>query len=142
VPYKGSALAVTALVGGEVDMMFDNIPSILPSAQGGKVRPLAVTGAKRSKLFPNVPTMQEAGYGAVVVAPWFGLLAPAKTPAAIVERLNAVFNEAMRDETVRKRFAEIDLEPGNGPPADYGKLIRAESDKWGKLIREKNIKAE
>jgi len=142
VPYKGSALAVTALVGGEVNMMFDNIPSILPSAQGGKVRPLAVTGPKRSKLFPNVPTMQEAGYGAVVVAPWFGLLAPAKTPPAIVERLNAVFNEAMGDETVRKRFAEIDLELGNGPAAGYGKLIRAESEKWGKLIREKNIKAE
>jgi tripartite-type tricarboxylate transporter receptor subunit TctC len=76
------------------------------------------------------------------VAPWFGLLAPAKTPPAIIERLNAVFNEAMRDETVRKRFAEIDLSPGNGPAADFGKLIRAESDKWGKLIREKNIKAE
>jgi len=142
VPYKGSALAVTALVGGEVNMMFDNIPSISPSVQGGKGRPLAVTGPKRSKLFPDVPTMQEAGYGAVVVAPWFGLLAPTKTPPAIVERLNAVFNEAMRDETVRKRFAEIDLEPGNGPAADFGKLIRTESDKWGKLIREKNIKAE
>lgn len=142
VPYKGSALAVTALVGGEVNMMFDNIPSILTNAQAGKVRPIAVTGPKRSRLFPNVPTMQEAGYGTVVVTPWFGLLAPAKTPPALVERLNAVFNEAMRDETVRKRFAEIDLEPGNGPAADYGKLIRAESDKWGKLIRDKNIKAE
>jgi tripartite-type tricarboxylate transporter receptor subunit TctC len=142
VPYKGSALAVTALMGGEVDLMIDNIPSLLPTLQGGKVRPLAVTGPKRSRLFPDVPTMQEAGYGAVVVAPWFGLLAPAKTPPAIVERLNAVFNEAMRDETVRKRLAEIDVEPGNGPAADFGRLIRAESDKWGKLIREKNIKAE
>ncbi len=142
VPYKGSALAVTALVGGEVNMMFDNIPSILASAQGGKVRPIAVTGSKRSKLFPNVPTMQEAGYGTVLVAPWFGLLAPARTPPALIEKLNAVFNEAMHDDTVRKRFAEIDLEPGNGPAADYGKLIRTESEKWGKLIREKNIKAE
>lgn len=142
VPYKGSALAVTALVGGEVNMMFDNIPSILTNAQAGKVRPLAVTGPKRSRLFPNVPTMQEAGYGAVVVAPWFGLLAPARTPPAVVEKLNAVFNEAMRDDTVRKRFAEIDLDPGNGSAADFGRLIRAESDKWGKLIREKNIKAE
>lgn len=142
VPYKGSALAVTALVGGEVNMMFDNIPSILASAQGGKVRPIAVTGSKRSKLFPNVPTMQEAGYGPVLVAPWFGLLAPAKTPPALIEKLNAVFNEAMRDDTVRRRFAEIDLEPGNGPAANYGKLIRTESEKWGKLIREKNIKAE
>ena len=142
VPYKGSALADTALVAGEVNMMFDNMPSILPSAQAGKVRPLAVTGPKRSKMFPSVPTMQESGYPTVVVAPWFGLLAPAKTPPAVIDRLNAVFNEAMQDETVRKRFAEIDLDPGNGSPADFGKLIRAESDKWGKLIREKNIKAE
>ena len=142
VPYKGSALADAAIVSNEVSVMFDNMPSILPSAQAGKVRPLAVTGSKRSKLFPNVPTMQEAGYPTVVVTPWFGLLAPARTPPAVLDRLNAVFNEAMRDETVRKRFAEIDLEPGNGSPAEFGKLIRAESDKWGKLIREKNIRAE
>jgi len=142
VPYKGSALAVTALVGGEVNMMFDNIPSIMASAQGGKVRPLAATGSKRSKLFPNVPTMQESGYGSVVVTPWFGLLAPAKTPPALIEKLNAIFNEAMRDETVRKRLAEIDVEPGGGSAADYGRLIKAESAKWGKLIREKNIKVE
>ena len=142
VPYKGSALADAAIVSNEVSVMFDNMPSILPSAQAGKVRPLAVTGSKRSKMFPNVPTMQEAGYPAVVVTPWFGLLAPARTPPAVLDRLNAVFNEAMQDETVRKRFAEIDLEPGNGSPAEFGKLIRAESDKWGKLIREKNIRAE
>jgi tripartite-type tricarboxylate transporter receptor subunit TctC len=142
VPYKGSALADAAIVANEVSVMFDNMPSILPSAQAGKVRPLAVTGSKRSKMFPNVPTMQEAGYPTVVVAPWFGLLAPAKTPPTVMSKLNAVFNEAMQDETVRKRFAEIDLEPGNGSPAEFGKLIRAESDKWGKLIKEKNIKAE
>ena len=142
VPYKGSALADAAIVANEVGVMFDNMPSILPSAQAGKVRPLAVTGSKRSKMFPNVPTMQEAGYPTVVVAPWFGLLAPARTPPAVMDKLNAVFNEAMQDETVRKRFAEIDLEPGNGSPADFSKLIRAESDKWSKLIKDKNIKAE
>jgi tripartite-type tricarboxylate transporter receptor subunit TctC len=142
VPYKGSALAVTALVAGEVSFMFDNMPTIAQQAAAGKVRPLAVTGPKRSKLFPNVPTMQEAGYKDLVVQPWFGLLAPAKVPPAILEKLNAAFNEAMRDPTVLKRFSEIDLQPVGGSGADFQKLIRAEAQKWGKLVREKNITAE
>ncbi|MBL8534007.1 MAG: tripartite tricarboxylate transporter substrate binding protein [Betaproteobacteria bacterium] len=142
VPYKGSALAVTALVGGETQMMFDNIPSISPHALAAKVRPLAVTGTARSRLFPNVPTMKEAGYPDVVIKPWFGLLAPAKTPADVVTKLNEAFNEAMRDATVQKRFAEIDLEPAGGSGADFAKLIRAESAKWSAVVKEKNIVAE
>lgn len=142
VPYKGSALAVTALVGGEVNFMFDNMPTIATQAAAGKVRPIAVTGTKRSKLFPNVPTMQEAGFKDVVMQPWFGLLAPAKTPPAVLAKLNAVLNEAMRDPTVRKRFAEMDLEPAGGSGADFAKLIRSESDRWSRLIREKKITAE
>ena len=142
VPYKGSALAVTALVAGEVNFMFDNMPTIAQQAAAGKVRPLAVTGPKRSKLFPNVPTMQEAGYKDLVVQPWFGLLAPAKVPPAVLAKLNAAFNEAMRDPTVLKRFSEIDLQPVGGSGADFQKLIRAEAQKWGKLVREKNITAE
>lgn len=142
VPYKGSALAVTALVGGEVNFMFDNMPSISPHAGAGRVRPIAVTGTKRSKLFPDVPTMQEAGYKDVVMQPWFGLLAPAKTPPAVLAKLNAVFNEALRDPTVQKRLAELDVEPIGGSGADFGKHIRAESDKWSRLIRERKITAE
>jgi len=142
VPYKGSALAVTALVGGEVNFMFDNMPSISPHAGAGRVRPIAVTGTRRSKLFPNVPTMQEAGYKDVVMMPWFGLLAPAKTPPAVLAKLNAVFNEAMRDPTVQKRLAEMDVEPIGGSGADFGKHIRAESEKWSRLIRERKITAE
>jgi tripartite-type tricarboxylate transporter receptor subunit TctC len=142
VPYKGSALAVTALVGGEVNFMFDNMPSIAPHAAGGKVRPIAVTGTQRSKLFPEVPTMQEAGYKDVVMMPWFGLLAPARTPSAVLAKLNGVFNEAMRDPLVQKRLAEMDLEVVGGSGADFGKLIRAESAKWGRLIRDRKITAE
>jgi tripartite-type tricarboxylate transporter receptor subunit TctC len=142
VPYKGSALAVTALVGGEVNFMFDNMPSIAPHAAGGRVRPIAVTGTRRSKLFPDVPTMQEAGYKDVVMQPWFGLLAPAKTPPAVLAKLNAVFNEAMRDPTVQKRLTEIDVESVGGSGADFGKHIRAESEKWSRLIRERKITAE
>lgn len=142
VPYKGSALAVTALMAGETQIMFDNMPSISPHALAGKVRPLAVTGTARSKLFPKVPTMREAGHPGVTINPWFGLLAPARTPAPALARLNAVFNEAMRDPAVQKRFAEIDLEPAGGSAADYGRLIRAESARWGELARSRNIIAE
>lgn len=142
VPYKGSALAVAALVGGEVNFMFDNMPSISPHAGAGRVRPIAVTGTKRSKLFPDVPTMQEAGYKDVVMQPWFGLLAPAKTSPEVLAKLNAVFNEALRDPTVQKRLAELDVEPVGGSGADFGKHVRAESEKWSRLIRERKITAE
>ena len=142
VPYKGSAPAINDIVGGQINVMFDNMPSMFPQAQAGKVRPLAVTGLKRSRLFPNVPTMQEAGYPGFVIAPWFGVLAPAKTPPQVLAQLNAWFNEALKDPTVQKRLADIDLDGGGGSGADFARLIRAESDKWGKLIRDKNIKAE
>jgi len=142
VPYKGSALAVTALVGGETSVMFDNMPSIAPHVVAGKLKPLAVTGPKRSHLFPNVPTMKEAGFPDVIVTPWYGILAPVKTPPEVVARLNALFNEAMRDSTVRKRYEEMDVEPGGGTPAQFAELIRAESAKWSKLVRDKKIVAE
>jgi tripartite-type tricarboxylate transporter receptor subunit TctC len=142
VPYKGSALAVTALMAGETQIMFDNMPSISQHALAGKVRPLAVTGTARSKLFPKVPTMREAGHAGVTINPWFGLLAPARIPAPVLARLNTVFNEAMRDAAVQKRFAEIDLEPAGGSAADYGKLIRTESARWGEVARSRNIVAE
>jgi len=142
VPYKGSALAVTALMAGETQIMFDNMPSISPHALAGKVRPLAVTGSARSRLFPRVPTMREVGYPGVTINPWFGLLAPARIPAPVLARLNAAFNEAMRDSAVQKRLAEIDLEPAGGSAADFGKLIRTESAHWGELARSRNIVAE
>lgn len=142
VPYKGSALAVTALVGGETNVMFDNMPSIAPHIVAGKLKPLAVTGPKRSHLFPNVPTMRESGFPDVVVTPWYGILAPVKTPPEVVARLNALFNEAMRDSTVQKRYEEMDVEPGGGTPAQFGDLIRTESAKWSKLVRDKKIVAE
>ena len=142
VPYKGSAPAINDIVGGQINVMFDNMPSMFPQAQAGKVRPLAVTGAKRSRLFPNVPTMQEAGYPGFVLTAWFGVLVPAKTPPPVVAQLNAWFNEALKDPTIQKRLADIDFDHGGGSGADFTRLIKSESDKWGKLIRDKNIKAE
>ena len=142
VPYKGSQPALMDLVAGQVNLIFDNMPSVLPMVQAGKVRPLAVTGAKRSRLFPGLPTMAEAGYPEASIAPWYGVLAPARVPGPVLAKLNAAFNEALRDPAVQKRLAEIDLEPAGGSGAQYAALIAAETDKWGRVIREKGIRAE
>lgn len=142
VTYKGSAPAIIDLRGGQIDVFFDNAPSILPHVKAGAVRALATTGAKRSKQLPDVPTMQEAGFPGFVIQPWWAVLVPAKTPPAIVAKLNQAFNEALRDPAVIKRFEEVDLDPAGGTPDQLHALIRSESAKWGKLARSRNIKAD
>ena len=142
VTYKGSAPAIIDLRGGQIDVFFDNAPSILPHVKAGAVRALATTGAKRSKQLPNIPTMQEAGFPGFVIQPWWGVLAPAKTPPAIVAKLNEAFNGALRDPAVIKRFEEVDLDPAGGTPDQLHALIVSETAKWGKLARSRNIKAD
>ncbi len=142
VTYKGSAPAIIDLRGGQIDVFFDNAPSILPHVKAGAVRALATTGAKRSKQLPDVPTMQEAGFPGFVIQPWWGVLVPAKTPAAIVAKLNQAFNEALREPAVIKRFEEVGLDIAGGTPAQLHALIQSESARWGKLARSRNIKAE
>jgi tripartite-type tricarboxylate transporter receptor subunit TctC len=142
VTYKGSAPAIIDLRGGQIDLFFDNSPSILPHVKAGAVRALATTGAQRSKKLPDLPTMQEAGFPGFVIQPWWGVLVPAGTPPAVIARLNRVINEALRDPTVIRRFDEIDLEIEGGTPERLRGLIRSESAKWSKLARSRNIKAE
>ena len=142
VPYKGSAPAIVDLRGGQVDLFFDNSPSILPHVKNGPLRALATTGSVRSKALPNVPTMEEAGFPGFVIEPWWGVLAPAKTPPAIVARLNQAINEILKDPAVVRRFAEVDLNIWGGPPERLGNLIKSETARWGKLVRERNIRAE
>jgi tripartite-type tricarboxylate transporter receptor subunit TctC len=142
VPYKGSAPAIVDLRGGQVDMFFDNAPSILPHVKAGALRALATTGTRRHKALPDVPTMVEAGFPGFVIQPWWGVIAPAKTPKAVIDTLNRAFNEALKDPAVIKRFDEVGLEIAGGTPEQLAATIQSETARWGKLVRERNIRAQ
>ena len=142
VPYKGSGDSITALIAGQVQMFVDNEPSILPQINAGKARPLAVTGPKRSRFLPNVPTMEEAGYKGFIVEPWYGVMAPQGTPKAVVDKLNAAFNAAIQNPKIQKRLEEAGLRLAGGPPERLGDQIRSESERWAKVVKENKIKVE
>jgi tripartite-type tricarboxylate transporter receptor subunit TctC len=142
VPYKGAAPAMTALVAGEVDVLFDSMPTTLPHARSGRIRPLAVTTLQRSTLMPALPTLDEAGVKGYELASWFGIFAPAGTPRAVVERLNAAINTATQRPELRERLSSQGAEPLSGTPEDLAAYLRRELDKYGKIIREAGVKAE
>ena len=141
VPYRGAALAVTDLLAGQVQVFFDPIPNSIGYIRAGKVRPLAITSATRSEALPDVPTVSEfvPGYEASF---WFGVGAPKATPAEIVEKLNKEINAALADHKVKARLADLGGTPMPMTPANFGGLIADETEKWGKVIRAANIKAE
>lgn len=142
VPYRGSAPAITDLRGGQIDMFFDNTPSILPHIKAGALRALAITAAQRSPLLPDVPTMQEAGFEDFVIAPWFGVMTQKKAPSRNIERLNKAFNEALSDRALLRQFADMGVKAGGGTPEDFRTHIRAETTRWGELVRARGIRAE
>src|SRR5262245_11665543 len=141
VPYRGEALALTDLLGGQVQVMFGTMPASTEYIGAGKLRPLAVTTASRSEALPDIPTVGEvvAGYEA---SGWQGLGAPKNTPAEIVDKLNTEINAALADPKMKARLAELGATALPGSPADFNKLIAAETEKWGKVIRMANIKPE
>ncbi len=139
VPYKGSGAAIIDAVGGQVDMMVENEPSIQPYVKSGRLRGVAVTGAKRSPGLPAVATMVEQGFADFVVEPWFGYMAPIKTPRAAVEKLNAAFNAAMKNPKVRARMEEANLIIGGGTPEQFAAFIRIEVDRWAQVIKANKI---
>ena len=142
VPYKSGSAALTDLMGGNVDLMFDQMYSAVPSIQAGKIRPLAITSKKRSPLLPNVPSFAELGYPKVEVLNWQGLIAPKGTPKAIIDKLNAAANEALKDPQLRELMLSQGNEIGGGSPAEFAALIKAEAAKWSAVVKSANIKPE
>jgi tripartite-type tricarboxylate transporter receptor subunit TctC len=141
VPYRGGAPAMIDLIGGRVQVMFDNVPTSVEFIRSGKIRPLAVTSAARIELFPDLPTVADyvPGYEA---SAWYGIGAPKGTPAEIVDRLNREANAILAEPATKARLAELGASLLPGSPADFGKLVADETEKWGKVIRFAGIKAE
>ena len=142
IPYKGSAPAMTDLIGGQIQAMFDTAPSALTHIAGGKVRPLAVTGPKRLAELPNVPTFAEAGLAAFDAPAWYGLMAPAKTPAALVQFLNAEIQEILKEPATQQRLAQLGAAAAPGTPEAFGAFIKTESDRWSTVVRKANVTLE
>ncbi|ROR48969.1 tripartite tricarboxylate transporter substrate binding protein [Diaphorobacter nitroreducens] len=140
VPYKGSGPAVTDMLGGQVDLMFDSITSARPHIQAGKLRALGVTSAKRSATLPDVPTIAEAGVPGYEVSPWFAVFAPAGTPAAIVNKINAALIDAMKQPDTVAKFETIGAEPIGTTPQQLATHLDKEVARWGALIKERNIR--
>src|SRR4029079_13698276 len=135
VPYRGGSLAINDLIAGHVDLMFESLQSIAPFGRDGKVRALAVTGDHRSPSFPDLPTIAEAGVPGYDAATWTGVIAPAGVPRAIVGKLNAAINKAIKSQAFLTKFATMGDEPGGGTPEDFAALIKMDSAKWGDLIK-------
>jgi tripartite-type tricarboxylate transporter receptor subunit TctC len=142
VPYKGSAPAVTDLVGGQIDVMFDNLPSAIQHVRSGRLRPLAVTTAKRSPELPDVPTIAEAGVPGYEATSWFGMFAPANTPAPVVARLNGALLKVLADPEVKKKLAEQGAEPYSEKPEQFAEFIRKETAKWSKVVKDSGASAD
>ena len=142
VPYKSGSAGLTDLMAGNVTMMFDQMYSAMPSIKADKLRAIAITSKKRSPLLPNVPSFTELGYPKVEVLNWQGLIAPKGTPKAIIDKLNAAANEALKDPQLRELMLSQGNEIGGGTPADFAALIRSESIKWGAVVRIAKIKPE
>lgn len=142
VPYRGSGPLTTDLLGGQVNMSFDTITPVLPHIKDGKLKALAVTTAKRSSALPNVPTLQEAGVPNIAIGTWFGLLAPAATPAATVTRLNNEIVKIIQSAEFQKQMIEIGAEPVGNKPAEMAKQIKEETEKFARLIKDGKITLE
>ena len=135
VPYKGAAGALTDTISGQIQMTFSSLPSVAGHIRSDKLRALAVTGVRRSATFPNVPTFTEAGVPGLELSPWFGLLAPAGTPEAVVRKINADVAELLRDKDVLERFAGAGAEPYVTQPEQFGRILQDDIQKWSQVVK-------
>jgi tripartite-type tricarboxylate transporter receptor subunit TctC len=140
VPYKGSAPAVTDLLGGHVSLMFDNMPSALPHVKAGKLRALAVSSLKRSPTAPEIPTVAESGLPGFEVSVWFAVLAPAATPKPILERLNQLLVKALQAPDVRERLGSQGAEPVGNTPEQFTQVMKRDLAKWAKVVKDADIR--
>jgi tripartite-type tricarboxylate transporter receptor subunit TctC len=141
IPYKGSVPAVTDLMGGQVQFMFDNTPNVVQHIRAGKLRAIAVSSTRRSPVVPDVPTVAETLPGFDVMV-WYGVMAPAATPKDIVVKLNIELNRILKAKEVGAAFALQGVEPAGGTPTEFGGFIRAQTARWGKVIRDAGIRLE
>ena len=142
VPYRGSGQAVPDLIAGNVQVMFDSMPSSAGAVREGRLRALAVTTAGRQAAFPELPTVAEAGVPGYEISTWYGIWAPAGTPAAVVAKLHAAVASALRGGEARERMAALGAQPVADAPGDFARFVRAEHERWGRLVRDAGIKAD
>jgi tripartite-type tricarboxylate transporter receptor subunit TctC len=142
VPYKGLAPAVTDLLGGQVQMMFAGVSTIVQNVKAGKLRALAVAGPHRLDALPGVPTVAESGYPGFDVTSWYGIVARSGTPPAIIRKVSEDMAQALRQPDVVKKLEDLGLEPVGNTPQQFGELIQAESRKWGDIVKKANIRVE
>ena len=142
VPYKGSAPALTDLIGGQVQLMFDSLPSSMPFIKAGTIRPLAVTTARRSTALPDVPTVAESGFPGFSISTWYGVWAPAATPPAIVQRLSQEIAADVRLPEVREQFAGMGAEPVGNTPEEFAAFTKTELAKWARIVKQSGAKVD
>jgi tripartite-type tricarboxylate transporter receptor subunit TctC len=142
VPYKGSAPAMTDLLGGQVQMMIETLPSAAPQIRAGKIRALAVTSARRSPGLPDVPTMAEAGLPGFDMTVWWGIFGPARMAPALADRIGVLVNDTLKTTEIRERFASLAIEPAGTTTEGFRAVLRADIDKYAKVIKEGNIHVE
>jgi tripartite-type tricarboxylate transporter receptor subunit TctC len=140
VPYRGAAPALTDLLGGQVQALFADVPVLMPQIKAGKLKPLGVASARRNPMLPDVPTLAEIGYPDTASDNWYGLLAPAKTPPAIIAKLHAAFTAAINDPVVKQKLVESGAIPVANTPAQFGDVLKDEIARLGRVVREKGIK--
>ncbi len=142
VPYKGAAIAMTAMLSGEVDMVTSTVPATIPHVSSGRIRALAVLAPERAPALPQVPTTAEAGMPDLVVVTWYGLFAPAGVKPDIIDRVNAEIVKLMNAPETRSKLAQVGLDAATSTPAEFAKFVRAETDKWARVIKAAGIRAE